>query len=104
MVSEVVSYPAKSSWYNEQKIQATVLGHIPPLTWPLYNRILVCYNIEHVMDAYNNTYVIKLIMPCQIQEIFMFLEAITKDVNKTQTGSSRFSVQSLTREILWPEV
>ena len=50
------------------------------MTWPLYNRILVCYNIEYVMDAYNNAYVIKLIMSCHIQEIFMltFLEAITK--------------------------
>ena len=34
----------------------------------------------------------------------MFLEAIAKDVNKLQAGRLRFSIQSLTREILWPEV
>lgn len=50
---EVVSYPVKSSWYSEQKIQATVLGHIPPVTWPLCNGILVGCNTDHVMDAYN---------------------------------------------------
>ena len=32
----------------------------------------------------------------------MFLEAIVKDVNKLQP--IRVAVQSLTREILWPEV
>ena len=35
-------------------------------------------------------------MPCQIQEIFMFMEAITKDVNKTHIGSLRFSVHAIT--------
>ena len=33
---------------------------------------------------------------CQIQEIFMFMEAITKDVNITHTGSLRFSVHAIT--------
>ena len=45
--SEVVSFPAKSSWYKNSsswyKIQATVLGHIPPVMWQLCNRILQNY-------------------------------------------------------------
>ena len=50
---EMVSYPAKSSWYNEQKLKATLLGHIPHVTWPLCNRIMVgCLLTDHVCSSW----------------------------------------------------
>ena len=47
------------------------------------------------MDAYNIILHNNINNCWQIQEIFMFLEAITKDVNKLQAGSLRFSIQLL---------
>ena len=47
------------------------------------------------MDAYNIILHNNINNCWQIQEIFMFLEAIAKDVNKLQAGSLRFSIQLL---------
>ena len=48
------------------------------------------------MDAYNYIMLMLLCHACRIKEIFMFMEAITKDVNKTHIGSLRFSVHAIT--------
>ena len=48
------------------------------------------------MDAYNIILHNNINNCWQIQEIFMFLEAIAKDVNKLQAGSLRFSIQLYT--------
>ena len=47
------------------------------------------------MDAYNIILHNNINNCWQFQEIFMFLEAIAKDVNKLQAGSLRFSIQLL---------